>query len=229
MNIQTKPYHLIQIFNNSYTYDKAYKNFDSRQAFVQWKDKVPSPTSIQKDQLLISPTCYQNKIGIVDNLVILYDHNFFSDEDLHNLDCLNNPNKKEAFRSIPNGLSQKNTVSKIQFGALSKRPFQFEIFDLKMKDQLELFLHWDYWKIGEPQRTNFKIANLELGKPIHMMIDGKRDFSMSSRKKRVFLENNYILTYQGIFREIHILKEEKIYWKTIPKNIKEINLMKYVK
>lgn len=38
--INSKPFHVIQVFSNSYHYDKEYKEFETRKEWVKWKKEI---------------------------------------------------------------------------------------------------------------------------------------------------------------------------------------------
>jgi hypothetical protein len=219
---------VIQIFTNSYIYDKEYKNYDSRKEYVEWKTELQSKSFVGK-KVKINKNGYENRTGIIKNLVILIDNNYNSFEDFLQLKRLNKEycNDIESSKKIYNKQSQK--TQNLMLGNLGKHKLEIDIFKLRLDENIELFINWDYWKIGNPIRENFKIAELKENQPINIKIDGKRDFSMSKGKKRTFIENNYIIEYKGIINEIEISKDNETFAKKIPTNMKEINLMKYLK
>ena len=79
--INSKPFHVIQIFSNSYYYDKEYKEFETRKDWVKWKTEILSTTQIKDKTILVNKHGYQNHEGVLDNLVILLDSNFYTEED----------------------------------------------------------------------------------------------------------------------------------------------------
>lgn len=117
-------------------------------------------------------------------------------------------------------------------GTLTRQGANLGIFKFKLaedKNQLEVYLNWSYWKLGEPFRENYQVAVLKPNEPIQIKLDGKRDFSMSSRRKRTFMEHDYILEYKGLVSAWEIMEETVVFEKPVPKPKKEINLMKYLK
>ncbi len=72
----------------------------------------------------------------------------------------------------------------------------FELFKIRNKEEniFELFLDYgpNAFRIGVPNRTNHKIAELTSEKSILFRINGKSDFTMSGRKQRTFYEFEYL-------------------------------------
>ncbi len=225
--INSKPFHVIQIFSNSYRYDKEYKEFETRKEWVRWKKEILSTTQIKDKTILVTQYSYQNHEGVLNNLVILLDSNFYTEEDEVHLSKLDsNYNRYRHY---------KKEKQPIIFSTLSNRETDLEdIFKIRQNEstnEIELFFHWNYWKIGDSERESFKFSELKVNKPINIKTDGRQDFSMSGRHKRTFVENNYIIEYKGVFEKIEVLKDNPVFYKKTPflEDIKEINLMKHLK
>ncbi len=221
-----KPFHVIQIFSNSYHYDKEYKEFETRKEWVKWKKEIVSSTQIEDKTVLVTQKNYEKQGGSSPNLVILLDSNFYTEEDKIYLSKLDsNYNRYKYY---------KKEKQQLIFSTLSNRKIDLEIFKIRQNEttkEIELFFHWNYWKMGGSERESFKLSELKVNKPINIKTDGRQDFSMSGRRKRTFIENNYIIEYKGIFSQIEIIKEDKIFYKQLPnlEAMKEINLMKHLK
>jgi hypothetical protein len=228
MILNTQPCHIIQVFKNSYEYDKKFKNFDSRKAIVQWKSDIPSNTKIA-ESIVLNQNAFDNAEGTLDNLVVLIDDNFYSFEDYKMQLILSDDNLSDEIQIQLNYNKQKQARKSVVLGKLSNKFKDFEIFKIKQEQEIELHLNWDIWTVGEPERFNFKIADLKINQPIQVIIDGKRDFSLTGRRKRTFIENNFIIEYKGIFEQVQLQSNPETFFKTIPTQAKEINLMKYVK
>lgn len=82
-----KPCHVVQLFNNSYEYDKLYKDYNSRKDLVAWKDQLPSQTQFI-DNLYVSQQSYQYRQGVLGDFLLLLDHNCCTYEDFLNLQQL---------------------------------------------------------------------------------------------------------------------------------------------
>lgn len=230
MKVNKKPVHVIQAFCNSYEYDKLFKDFDSRKAYVQWKQQIPSETIIARDssEVFIHENYFGQPAGKLEDLLIITDYNITSYEDYLNLLLINN-------ESIDPELNYDNYQKYLQqrqhvwVGKLSPAFKAWKIFTIRMEEAIELYLNWNYWTVGEPKRENFKLAELRTNQPVHVIMDGKRDFSLTGRRKRTFIENNYIIEYKGCFQDIIITENKVSSTKEIPTNTKEINLLKHIK
>jgi len=223
-----QPFHVIQVFSNSYEYDKLYKDFNDRKELVQWKNDIQSNTNVA-EKLILNETAFQNKIGNLGDLVVLVDRNFNSWEDFLLLQRLNNDIEMD------NEINQQNYKKALAqridviFGQLEKNAPSFEIFKLKRASEIELWLNWDYWTVGTPERSNFKIAELKLNQPVLIKLDGKRDFSLTGRRKRTFVEHQYVIEYKGLINNFQVVNSTQSFIKSIPTNVKSINLMKHIK
>jgi hypothetical protein len=228
MILNARPCHIIQVFKNSYEYDKKFKNFESRKAMVQWKSEIPSETKIA-DSVVLNQNAFDHTSGTLDNLVITIDNNFYFYEDYKMQLILSDDNLSDETQNQLNFKKLKQARKSVVFGKLGHQFKDFEIFKIKQEQEIELHLNWDIWTVGEPERFNFKIADLKINQPIQVKIDGKRDFSLTGRRKRTFIENNFIIEYKGIFEQVVLQPNQEIFYKIIPTQAKEINLMKYVK
>jgi len=171
-----QPFHVIQVFSNSYEYDKLYKDFNDRKELVQWKNDIQSNTNVA-EKLILNETAFQNKIGNLGDLVVLVDRNFNSWEDFLLLQRLNNDIEMD------NEINQQNYKKALAqridviFGQLEKNAPSFEIFKLKRASEIELWLNWDYWTVGTPERSNFKIAELKLNQKVIECISNEQKLS----------------------------------------------------
>ena len=76
MKINKKPVHLIQIFDNSYRYDKNHKSFEDRKETVKWKDSILSNSfTIENGQVFLDKKLIKNQNSILSNCIILIDYN----------------------------------------------------------------------------------------------------------------------------------------------------------
>jgi hypothetical protein len=195
---------------------------------VQWKSEIPSNTKIA-ESIVLNQNAFDNTAGTLENLVILIDDNFYSYEDYKVQLTLSDEMLHDETQIQLNYNKQKQARKSVVFGKLGNQFKDFEIFKIKQEQEIELHLNWDIWTVGEPERFNFKIADLKINQPIQVIIDGKRDFSLTGRRKRTFIENNFIIEYKGIFEQVVLQPNQEIFYKIIPTQAKEINLMKYVK
>lgn len=68
--------------------------------------------------------------------------------------------------------------------------------------KMELHFHWSYFHVGDPERSEMKIGELEADKSLEFRVNGKRDFSLTGRRDRSYLEQSYSLQHLGAAREI---------------------------
>jgi hypothetical protein len=215
---RNKPIHLIQVFSNCYHYNKEYKEYSKRKEIAGWKEKISAGSFLSADlkTLVLSKDYYGQREGIPGNTVILVDYNPISDP-------ANNSTRSNT--GIWNPDVQKN----VWFCSLSKGIYFWKIFKLTFDEKLSIFLQWDEWKVGFPKRQNDKIIQLKINQPVEVIIDGKRDFSMSGGRERIFMMNDYIFEYKGLIGKIEISKKSFVVQKQVPRNVKKINLLKYVR
>jgi len=208
-----KPVKIVQIFRNINVYGKAKKSFDDRRDEMTWRD-IPSKSGYVTDNELYLPE------KILDNadfkrcgLITIEDDNLsptFSSPDLRFTTVI-----KGGFETIYNHCFHLNQRAKVG------------IFEIRNNDGLELFLQYDYYEIGIPERENFKLCDLKQNSPVEIKINGKTDFSMSSGRERVFKEQYYICEYLGDFEKCNLLREPYApIIKQVPHNRKVADLLK---
>ncbi len=194
--------HVIQIFNNSYTYLKNEKSFNDRKHKAKWDKNISS------------------KIGYVENQTL-----FISENDVRFL-----PISGNSIFLIDQNTSQKKEDGYYAVSDILSSNCLWEILRFKQKETIEIHLVWEYFQLGYPQRESFKLSNLEINKPIEIKINGKRDGTGSSRGERVFIEKNYIIVYLGEILAIERIGDENFpTLKKIPKHRKLINLLKNIR
>ena len=201
--MKNTPKHIIQIFNKSLSYSKELKSFEDRKDFSKWKSKI-----ISKSGYVENNTAYLSKGKIKaplnGNTILLIDYN-----------------RLEDYEKEENHILNGDIVSSV---------LSWSILKFKKKDRIEVFLNWNYWELGNPKREQFKLGDLKENQPLEIKINGKRDFSFASRRERVFLEKNFIITYLGKVEKIDFLSEDKLKKeKLIPVERKLVNLLKNIK
>jgi hypothetical protein len=77
--------------------------------------------------------------------------------------------------------------------SLSLPPLKFNLEDEKTL----IHFHWDYFHVGDPSRDDMKIASLSPGKNLEFKINGKRDFSLTDRRPRSYLEQDFLIVNHG--------------------------------
>ena len=107
------------------------------------------------------------------------------------------------------------------------QPNRFAIFELRKQEELELYLQYGYFEVGIPERKNFKLCTIKKQQPIEIKINGKTDFSATSRRERTFKEQHFIIEYVGDFNSCKLLKSPITpHVKQPPKPIKVVDLLK---
>ena len=196
------PIKVIQVFRNINIYSKEEKSFEVRKDAMTWKP-IPSKSGfVQENELYLPEQILQLPDFAHCDVVILEDDNSIQS---HNFSRTKESNY--CFRTT--------------------RPNQLDIFELKMMDEPELHLKYDYFEVGTPERENFKLCTIKEHQPVEIKINGKTDFSLSSRRARVFKEQHYIIHYLGDFNQCTILKEPfEPVMKSVPEDRKIIDLIK---
>lgn len=201
--MKTSPKHIIQIFDNSCSYTKALKSFEDRKDSSKWKETIISKSGyIENEVLNINQDILKTPLS--SNTILLVDLNRLEDS--------------------------KKSKSQVLNGEITASAFTWSILKFRKKETIEINLNWNYWELGDIKRAQFKLAELKENQPIEIKINGKRDFSLSSRKERLFLEKNFIIQYWGTVEEIKLIPELNFTReKKIPMDRKLVNLMKRIK
>jgi hypothetical protein len=208
-----KPIVVLQVFKTIYTYGKETKSFADRKEIVKWKEINSCSGFVSENELYLPESILQNPDLRFCDLLTLEDDNLLPKLDnlaqwLYKLRGLN-------FTPATNSCFYVNQTN------------NFEIFEIRNKSNLELTLKYDYFTIGSPKRSNIKLCNIKEKKPVEIKINGKTDFSNSSRRTRVFKEQIYIIEHIGSFERCKILKKPlKPKVKHIPSDRKVVDLMK---
>lgn len=225
MKINKNPVHLIQIFENSYRYDKNHKSFEDRKETVKWKDSILSNSLIiENNQIFINKDLVKKQNNILNNCIFSIDYNIENKNDYFQYLKLNGVVENDLNSELRYREHLKKR-EKVKFCSLGKQRFLWNILEFTHEDSIQVKLVWDYSKVGTPKREKFKIAELKKKKPIEIFVDGIHD----GYHKRIFVENNFILEYLGefdeVFEKINLEHSEKV----IPKETKRINLLKHLK
>lgn len=197
------PIKIIQVFRNINIYEKAEKSFELRKEKISWKPMFSKSGYVFKDELFLPEQILSNPDFKNCNLITLNDNNNINENTF--------PKENTNFNNCFNLISTKS----------------IDIFELKMKEDLELHLKYGYFEVGIPERQNFKLCNINKNQSIEIKINGKTDSSLSSRRARVFKEQYYIYDYIGDFHKCKILKEPfDSHLKHVPENRRVIDLIK---
>lgn len=197
-----KPFKVVQLFRNINSYGKDEKSFEDRKEKIAWKP-IHSTSGFVKENAVHLPESILEQTNFeLSDLVLIIDDNFQKSQNV-----VYTKEKNIYFRN--------------------KSTNKFDFLQIKLDEKIELYLKPGYFEVGFPERDEFKICELTLNKPISIKINGKRDFSLTGRRARTFVEQEYIFNYIGDFKEIVVEKEPlSSVIKIIPTEFKVIDLMK---
>jgi hypothetical protein len=206
-----KPVKILQIFRNINVYGKADKSFENRKKAMEWKPVSSKSGYVIDNDLFLPEKFFDNNVAGNCEIITLEDNNqqeTFSATDLQHTKMIASNNEPGFNRCF-----KQKSFAKI------------DIFEIK--NDLELFLKYDSYEVGIPERKNFKLCILKINNPVEIKINGKTDFSMTSGRERIFKEQHYIFEHLGDFGSCKILKEpyESII-KRVPAERKIIDLIK---
>lgn len=217
MNLQEikfkTPVKILQIFRNINIYGKNDKSLNNRKEVLRWNEIQSKSGYVSDGELYLPETILKNPDFKTCDSITIEDNNqpeAFSSNDLRftNVIASNTPQQHNSCLRLRNGL-------------------KYKIFEVRKNNEMELFLNWNYFTVGIPERKNFKLCELEMNKPVEIKINGKTDFSMSSRRARVFKEQHFIIHYIGDFSRCKLLKEPyNAFTKKVPAERKMIDLIK---
>ncbi|MFD0940729.1 hypothetical protein [Pedobacter boryungensis] len=196
------PFKLIQLFRNINTYGKEEKSFEDRKDKIAWKPIQSASGVVKNDVVSLPQSILQQPNFEHSDLLIMIDDNFQQSQNV-------------VYTEEKNLCFRRNSLNK------------FDFLQLKLEEKIELYLKPGYFEVGDPPRSEFKLCELEKDKPISIKINGKRDFSLTGRRARTFVEQEYIFHYLGDFKECVVINDPfPIHVKTIPSLVKTIDLTK---
>jgi hypothetical protein len=200
--ISKKPFRVIQLFRNINSYGKDEKSFEDRKDKIAWKP-IESTAGFVKENVVHLPESILEQPNFERcDLILMIDDNF------------------QSFQNVVY-TSEKNLCFR------NKSSNKFDFLQIKLDEKIEIYLKPGYFEVGFPERNEFKVCELTIAKPVSIKINGKRDFSLTGRRARTFIEQEYIFNYIGDFTEIIIEKEPfNPVLKSIPVERKTIDLMK---
>ncbi|RZK58434.1 MAG: hypothetical protein EOO91_08270 [Pedobacter sp.] len=200
--LSKKSFKLIQLFRNINSYGKDEKSFEDRKEKIAWKP-IESTAGFVKDDVVHLPESILEQPNFEHcDLILLIDDNF------------------QTFQNVVY-TSEKNLCFR------NKSENKFDFLQIKLDEKVELYLKPGYFEVGFPERNEFKVCELTISKPVSIKINGKRDFSLTGRRARTFIEQEYIFNYIGDFTSIQIEKEPfHSVVKNVPTEKKVIDLMK---
>jgi len=167
--------------------------------------------------------------------LILFDHNTNSDDETRNqfrfMNWETDYAKPYNYDNVAPKLrlSPPDEIINIKTAQLSKNAFNWQCLQFKKAESIDIHLLWNYWNVGIPERENFKIISLQKNKPVEIYLNGKTEFSMTSRRATTYNERNFIVEYFGEFDEFEFVDESDFnFTKKIPVECKRINLLKHL-
>ncbi len=201
-----RPKVVVQVFQNIRTYSK----FDSAATKTEmrrnnWPHQITSSTGFAMgNQMKLPESIHQEPDFASSHLILLNDR---CPESYHH------PN----FRSF--------------YCLHMQTPQSYEIFKINLaEDTCEINLDYTHhaFRIGLPQRGNFKTGMLTAGTSLRVCINGKHDFSASGRRNRTYTEFDYIFTHLGTFAQFDTENASTLnVRKEIPfKQLKTVDLRK---
>jgi hypothetical protein len=208
-----RPVKVLQVYCNIIVYGKAKKSFELRKEETRWREMASKSGFVKNDELYLPENILDCPNLKACGLITLEDNNrlqAFASEDFQKINVIASnfePDLNHCFNL--------------------HHPGKLHIFEIKADPILQLFLNYDHYTIGIPERENFKLCALERNEPVEIMINGKTDFSLTSGRERIFKEQFYIFEYLGDFDKCKILKQpfEPVV-KSIPPDRKVVNLLK---
>ena len=195
-----KPVHVLQVFRYIRMFGKEERENDR-------KDEIPERTTLLSNTGYVHEGCLYLKEAI---------HN---DPNFKTCDLITLEDE------IPEGSETENSGANsgevpANYCLRVTSPANLHIFSIRQQAQLELHLQYSHFGVGVPARENFKLCDLLPGKPVEIRINGKIDFSMASRRARMYKEQRYSIEYLGAFHECRLLREP---WAPVEKQVPEAN------
>ncbi len=105
------------------------------------------------------------------------------------------PTGKKYLVIFQDGIASASEIQLLQANqALDLPPLKLSLEG----EKLQLQFHWNYFGVGDPQRDDMKIASLAPGKSLEFKINGKTDFSLTGRRPRHYLEQEFLVLNHGL-------------------------------
>lgn len=212
-----RPVKVLQVFRNINIYGKPKKSLDDRKAELEWSE-IPSRSGHVIDGQLFLPESIK------------------TDPDVRSCDLITIEDDTQPQIFTPAHLQFTKVMAIVSrlpqppptnhcFNLL--RPNKLDIFELRLKDELELYLQYGYFDVGIPKRNNFKLCEVKQKQPVEIKINGKTDHSLSQGRDRLFKEQHYVFDYVGDFSSATLLREPfEATSKRVPEERKVVDLIK---
>ncbi len=125
---------------------------------------------------------------------------------------------------IDYNLEHSEHIPYVSYENLKNSIFKWNSFRFNFEDVPSVSLDYDDFELEKPIRDNFKICDLHENKPVEININGKKDFTLTGRRKRTYTEKNIILNYLG--KALPKYTDRAYFEKQVPKPFKRINMLK---
>lgn len=198
----SQPKALFEVYRNIIQYSKAEKSAEDRKRKLAWKPIKSTNGFVVDDKLFLPENILQQSNFTESATIIMLNENSCSNKMVHLIN-----DELLLYRKCPK--------------------IELDIFELKLNEKIELHLLYNQFAIGLPERDSFKLCDIKMNQPIEIKINGKLDFSLTSRRERTYIEQQYIIQYFGVFNSCEIYKpNSSISDKQFPSNLKSIDLNK---
>jgi hypothetical protein len=181
--------HVLQIFYHRLTYSKDERRLRNRSdQMYQWSKSIQSANGMVRNDVLFLAGSEVERYKLDQNdLLILTDyHQDFS-------------TNEQALLEQEGYLDTKGKLVDRHFLNFKQNEDTYGILRFKQAESLEVHLNYSYFGVGLPKRDNFKLAELRDNKGIRIRINGKMDFSATSRRERTYKEHDIFIWYYGRF------------------------------
>lgn len=177
------PKHVLQLYQNVVRYGKDQHNAAARRELGRWHEVILSRSGVVEGDRVVLSEDAASPPGLFAN---------------GNLLILNDYNGGDSAAAM-NWTHPHLTISAAEAVGLAP----YGIFGLREGPGGVLEVHLRYsgsdgW-IGKPRRGDYKLADLRLGEPVRVIINGKWDFSLTAGMARRYLMAEFILEYLGEF------------------------------
>lgn len=173
---------VIQLSKKKLVYGKALKAFDKRTAAISIPETLESYNGLVKgERLYLTKEIVEAKQLNQAGCILLLDELLINAE------------------GVAEGIAPDLKVNS-SFLLLSngRQLTKWDVFGFRSENGiLETFFEWDYFKIGQPERANHKLFDLQAGRTVRFTVNGKVDSSLSAGTRRYYQEMDYTFHHLG--------------------------------
>lgn len=196
----SKEKHVLEIFYNQIVYTKNERGFQNHNSSkFHWPQSIKSNAGFVNQQTLFLPKNSDtvDSIEKCDLLIITDYHPEFSRSRIGLL-------KEQGF------IDRRGAFVHNHYLVAKHQQAYYGILKFIVQNPLRIHLEYDLWGVGIPKRDNFLIANVLQDKKVRILINGKNDFSMSSRRERTYKEQDFLLHYHGAVNGCKLMDDKEI-------------------